>query len=319
MTHSTDLRPRGPVETDVRRAQAALDELWAQTDVETRAYTGNIVALTVSRHLARVEEALAGLEGRYAGRQLIGVMDAEEQESLRVQVMLVPQPGGIYVERLRLRADPEQLRGAILPLLRPATVNHVWWAADTPPGGVLLAELTELADQVIANSLLLDIPPTRQYALADLGWSRSAHWREALAQVFDSPDAARQLRAVRTLTVQYAGSNALPARLFAGWVASTLGWPDLSNVTFQAADCERENGDLCGLELAGQDVTFTLSAAGRERVRCEARWPGVARTTEVNVPPMSLAEGLGRVMARPERGEVFERAWALARASLEQR
>lgn len=317
MTQATDLRPLGPVSTTVRRAQATLDELWAQTNVETRAYTGNIVALTVNRHLARVEEALAGLEGRYAGRQIIGVMDAGEQEELRVQVMLVPQPGGIYIERLRLAAEPEQLRGAILPLLRPATVNHVWWASDAPPGGALLSELTEVADQVIADSLRLDLSPTRHYALADLGWSRSAGWREALAQVFDSPDAARQLRHVNRLTVQYAGNNELPARLFAGWVAGTLGWPNLGQVTFQAADCERENGDLCGLELAGEEVRFTLSAAGSELVRQEARWPGVERVTEVNVPPMSLAEGLGRVMARPERGEVFERAWALARASLE--
>ncbi|GAA5513285.1 hypothetical protein Dcar01_02018 [Deinococcus carri] len=316
MTQATDLRPLGPIETSVRRAQATLDELWAQTDVETRAYTGNIVALTVQRHLSRVEEALAGLEGRYAGRQIIGVMDAGHQAELQVQVSLVPQPGGLYIERLRLAATPEQLQGAILPLLRPATVNHVWWGADTQPGGVLLSELAEIADQVIADSLTLDIPPARYYALADLGWSRSAGWREALAQIFDSPDAARQLGQVDRLTVRYAGTNALPARLFAGWVADTLGWPDLGDVTFEAATCERENGDLCGLELAGEGVRFTLSAGEAELVRTEARWADVERTTELNVPPMSLAEGLARVMARPERREVFERAWALAKASL---
>lgn len=312
----TALRPLGPVETGVRRAQATLDELWAQTDVETRAYTGNIVALTVGRHLARVEEALAGLEGRYAGRQVIGVLDAGYQNPLTVQVSLVPQPGGVYAERLRMAADPEQLQGAILPLLRPATVNHVWWGADTRPGGVLLSQLTDIADQVIANSLTLDIPPARHYALADLGWSRSAGWREALAQVFDSPDAARRLAQVKRLTVRYAGDNALPARLFAGWVADTLGWPDLGSVTFEAAECGRENGDLCGLKLTGKDVSFTLSAGEGELVRRESRWPGMDRTTELNVPPMSLAEGLARVMARPERREVFERAWNLAKASL---
>lgn len=317
MTQATDLRPLGPVSTTVRRAQATLDELWAQTDVETRAYTGNIIALTVERHLERVEEALAGLEGRYAGRQIVAVMDAGPQHPLQVQVSLVPQRGGLYIERLRLAADPEQLQGAILSLLRPATVNHVWWGADTRPGGVLLRELTEIADQVIADSLTLDIPPARHYALADLGWSRSAHWREALAQVFDSPDAVRELPRVNHLTVRYAGNNDLPARLFAGWVADTLGWPDLRNVTFQAVTCERENGDLCGLELTGQDVSFSLSAQGPELVRSVCRWPGMERVTELNVPPMSLAQGLARVMARPERREVFERAWALAKASLE--
>lgn len=314
MTYATDLRPLGPVDTTVQRAQKALDELWTQTRVETRAYTGNIVALTVRRHLERVEEALAGLEGRYAGRQIIGVMDGTDD--LQVHASLVPQTGGLYVERLTLDANPEQLQGAILPLLRPATVNHVWWGADTQPAGTLLSELTEIADQVIADSLSLDIPPDGHYALADLGWSRSAGWREGLAQVFDSPDAARRLAQVDRLTVWYAGRKDLPARLFAGFVASTLGWPDLSGVTFRPERCKREPGDLCGIELAGDSARFSLRAAEGDSVRVEAQWAGIHRTSDVNVPAMTLAEGLARVMARPERAEVFERAWTLARASL---
>ncbi|MDO4247141.1 MAG: glucose-6-phosphate dehydrogenase assembly protein OpcA [Deinococcus sp.] len=305
----------GPVSTTVRRAQATLDELWAQTEVETRAYTGNIVALTVRKHLARVQEALAGLEGRYAGRQIIGVMDGGGD--LKVEASLVPQPGGLHVERLTLDTDPEQLQGAILPLLRPATVNHVWWGADSKPSGTLLSELTEIADQVIADSLTLDIPPARHYALADLGWSRSAGWREALAQMFDSPDAAQQLPQVKELTVRYSGKNDLPARLYAGFIADCLGWHDLRGLTLKAGRCGRENGDLCGVELRGEGVRFALSAeASGDVALAEAEWEGRVRRSEINVPPMSLTAGLARVMARPERGEVFERAWELAKGTL---
>lgn len=315
MTYAMDLKRLGPVDTSVRQAQATLDELWAQTNVETRAYTGNIVTLTVHAHLKRVEEALTGLEGRYAGRQIIGVMDGSDD--LKVHASLVPQTGGLYVERLILDANAQQLQGAILPLLRPATVNHVWWGADTRPTGVLMHELTDVADQIICDSLSLDIPPARHYALADLSWSRSAPWREALAQVFDSPDAARQLPRVKELTVRYSGRKDLPARLFAGFVADTLKWRDLRHVTFKSARCGRENGDLCGLELSGDGVRFALTAEGVGDVaRCEAVWEGVNRVTQVNVPAMTLAEGLGRVMARPERGESFEHAWQLAKASL---
>lgn len=305
---------QGPVETTVQRAQATLDELWARTNVETRAYTGNLVALTTRRHLKRVQEALAGLEGHYAGRQIIGIMDG--RDDLQVHASLVPQERGLYVERLVLNASAEQLQGAILPLLRPATVNHVWWGADARPGGVLLHELMDVADQIIVDSLTLDIPPARHYALADLGWSRSAAWREGLAQVFDSPDAARLLPDMTALTVRYAGRNDLPARLFAGFVADTLGWADLSGVTIRAARCARENGDLCGIELSGPDAQFSLKTQEGDLVRVTARWPGVKRDYLTNVPPMSLTEGLARVIARPERGEVFERAWALAKATL---
>ncbi|UBV41659.1 glucose-6-phosphate dehydrogenase assembly protein OpcA [Deinococcus taeanensis] len=314
MTYATDLKPLGPVDTTVRKAQLTLDELWAQTTVETRAYTGNMIALTVRQHLRRVQEALAGLEGRYAGRQIIGVMDGTDD--LTVHASLVPQTGGLYVERLTLEASPEQLQGAILPLIRPATVNHVWWGADSRPGGTLLAELTEIADQVIVDSLTLDMPPSWHYALADLGWSRSAPWREALAQLFDSPDAAQQLPRVTHLTVRYAGKKDLPARLFAGFIASTLGWPDLSTVEFRAGRCGRENGDLCGVELRGEGVLFSLKAERAEVVQTHCRWENVQRTTEVHVPSMTLAQGLARVMARPERGEVFEAAWALAKQTL---
>ncbi|MFC4454891.1 glucose-6-phosphate dehydrogenase assembly protein OpcA [Deinococcus sonorensis] len=313
MADAVKLKLLGPVHTDVRHVQTSLDTLWDETEIETRAYTGNIIALTTSRHLYRVQQALTGLEGRYAGRQIIGLMDGNEL--IGVQVSLVPQKG-LYVERVILNANPEQLQGAILPLLRPATVNHVWWAADDPPGGALLSELTEVADQVIVDSLTLDVPPSAHFSLADLGWSRSAGWREALAQVFDSQDAVAQLGRVQRVRLSYAGDKDLPARLFAGWIASTLGWNSLEQVTFEKGFCMRENGDLCSIELSGDGVRFALAADGDDLVRTEVKFDGADRVTEVVLPHMSLSEGLARVMSRPERGPVFERSWQLARASL---
>lgn len=314
MTYAKSFKTLGPVDTTVRQAQATLDQLWAQTNVETRAYTGNIVALTTRSHLERVQEALNGLEGRFAGRQIIGVMDG--RDDLTVHASLVAQEGGLYLERLLLDANAEQLQGAILPLLRPATVNHVWWGADSKPTGILLSELTEVADQIIADSLTLDIPPSRHYALADLGWSRAAGWREAIAQVFDSPDAARKLRQVTGLTVRYKGSNDLPARLFAGFVGSTLGWRNLKNVQIKPGRCERGKGDLCSVEMTGKDVRFTWTAQDDQMVHSTAVWPGINRPMDIHVPPMSLAEGLARVMARPERAEIFEKSWQMAKASM---
>ena len=320
MAEATQLKPLGPVHTDVRHVQTALDDLWDQALIETRAFTGNVIALTTSRHLKRVQDALAGLEGRYAGRQILGVMDGNDL--VGVQVSLVPQKG-LYVERVILNANPEQLHGAILPLMRPATINHVWWAADDAPGGQLLRELTDIADQVIVDSLSLDVPPSVHYALADLGWSRSAGWREAFAQIFDSPDATLQLPSLRTLKVTHAGENDLAVRLFAGWIAHILGWKDLSAVQFAAGECTRENGDLCSVELRGQGkdgkaVSFSLETEGKEMCRVRAEFAGMGRQTEVMIPRMSLSEGLERVMSHPERAPVFEAAWKLAKDSLEQ-
>lgn len=306
-----DLQRIGPVQTDVRRAQHTLDSLWSQTDVESRAYTGNIVALTEKRHLERVAEALERLGGRYAGRQIIGVMDGDE--SVEVDVSLVPQRG-LYVERLVLDANAEQLQGAILPLLRPTTLNHVWWATRALPSGDLLAELAEIADQVIADTLSLDLSPDENYALADLGWARTNGWREATAQLFDAPEAAKRFPGLNHLKVSYAGSNDRPARLFAGWIASKFGWLDLSCVSVAKDQaCEREDGDLCSVELSGEEALFALRCGPRFSVQAETRYGQVARRTKMTVLSPSLGEGLGLVMARPERNENFLDSLAVAR------
>lgn len=302
----------GPVQTDVRHAQQVLDGLWDQTGVETRAYTGNIVALTVQRHLERVQEALSSLEGRYAGRQLIGVMDGDE--TVGVEVSLVPQRS-LYIERLTLDANPEQLQGAILPLLRPATVNHVWWASEDAPTGKLLNELADLADQVIGDTLTLQIPPDSRYALADLGWARSATWREAVAQLFDSPDAARELPHIKRLEVEYAAPGSeLPARLFAAWIAAHLGWQDLGRVKLQAhPDSPRQKGDLSRVALTGEGITFEVAASQGESAHWVSDFGGNRFEGDIIVPFMTLGEGLERVMARPDRAADFEAALKLAR------
>ncbi|MDO4264151.1 MAG: glucose-6-phosphate dehydrogenase assembly protein OpcA [Deinococcus sp.] len=303
-----------PCLTTVRGAENAISGLWDCLGVQTRAATGNLVALTERAHLKKVEEALAGLQGRYAGRQIIGVLDDGGSDAVEVQVSLVPQVGGRYVERLVLEAGEEQLRGAILPLLRPATLNYIWWAAERRPGGPLLAELTELADKVICDSLTLDISPGRYYALADLGWPRLSGWREALAQLFDRPEAARHLPGLLALRLTYAGENPLPAQLYGAWVADTLGWPGLSTVTVEAEDCERENGDLCRVELSGADTRFMLEAGEGGVIQSLSEWPGGGFQSSLHLRRFPLTAGLAELLTDARPHPAFERAWARVRA-----
>ncbi|ADY26680.1 Glucose-6-phosphate dehydrogenase subunit [Deinococcus proteolyticus MRP] len=298
----------------VRGAEQAIGELWDSLGVQTRAATGNLVALTERAHLKKVEGALAGLQGRYAGRQIIGVLDGDDADEVQVTVSLVPQEGGRYVERLVLSAGEEQLRGAILPLLRPATLNYIWWAAERRPGGPLLTELTELADKVICDSLTLDISPGRHYALADLGWPRLSGWREALAQLFDRPEAARQLPGLSELRLTYAGQNPLPAQLYGAWVADTLGWPGLGTVTVESDDCGRENGDLCGVELSGAGTRFLLEAGEGGVIHARAEWSGGGFQSSLHLRRLPLTAGLAELLADARPHPAFERAWARVRA-----
>ncbi|GHG00999.1 glucose-6-phosphate dehydrogenase [Deinococcus piscis] len=297
----------------VRAAEGTISELWDCLGVQTRAATGNLVALTERMHLKKVEGALAGLQGRYVGRQIIGVLEGSD-DTVEVQVSLVPQEGGRYVERLVLHASEDQLRGAILPLLRPATLNYIWWAAERRPGGPLLTELTELADKVICDSLTLDIRPGRHYALADLGWPRLSGWREALAQLFDRPEGIQQLPGLQALRLTYAGQNPLPAQLYGAWVADTLGWPDLGGVTVESEDCERENGDLCRVELYGGGAHFVLEAGEGGVIHAQAEWAGGGFQSSLHLRRLPLAAGLAELLADARPHTAFERAWARVRS-----
>lgn len=300
--------------TTVRGAEQSIGKLWDSLGVQTRAATGNLVALTESAHLGKVQQTLAGLQGRYAGRQIIGVLDGAKSGGVEVQVSLVPQVGGHYIERLVLEGDEEQLRGAILPLLRPATLNYIWWAVERRPSGPLLAELTELADKVICDSLTLDISPGRHYALADLGWPRLSGWREALAQLFDRPEAAQQLPDIHELRLSYAGQNPLPAQLFGAWIANTLGWPQHAPVHIRAADCSRENGDLCRVELLGPGTEFVLEAGEGGVIYSQAKWPEGGFQSLLHQRRMPLAAGLAELLSDPRPHPAFEQAWARVRA-----
>lgn len=303
--------PLGPIQSDIRRVGDSLETLWRQVSIEMRAYTGSLVVLTEKKHLERILDALTELRGRYVGRQIIVLLDGESD--LQVLTSLFPQIGGLYVERLLVGAAPEQVLGALAALLPPETVSHVWWASDQAPAEALLAELTDLADQLILDSLTLGIQPIQHCTLADLNWSRCASWREAVAQIFDQGDAAKQLARITKLHIVYSGNRDFAARLFAGFIAHTLGWKNLQKVTFESAQCQRELGDLCGLAMLGEGVEFKLTALEDERVAVEMTWDQMNRKTEMNVPTLTLARGLVYVLVQSRQNVVFEQALSLAR------
>ncbi|WP_338014508.1 hypothetical protein [Deinococcus cavernae] len=114
----------------------------------------------------------------------------------------------------------EQLQGRSCPFCGPPP-STTCGGSDSKPTGTLLSELTEVADQIIADSLTLDIPrhgitpwPTWAGAGRRLARSRCPGVRQ--------PRRARHLKQVNALSVKYKGRNDLPARLFAGFIGSTL-------------------------------------------------------------------------------------------------
>jgi len=144
----------------------------------------------------------------------------------------------------------EILADAVAPLLVADLPSVVWWTGRPRPADPVLRRFARgLVDRVLVDSALFRDPgaglialarwredPRRRAALADLAWERMRQWRQLLAQTMDAPDARARLRAIREVTIAYAGPE-LPEEglLLAGWLAGSLRWQPLDSPAFGVA------------------------------------------------------------------------------------
>ena len=155
---------------------------------------------------------------------------------------------------LAVRGDAAaHLAGIVTPLLIHDLPTHVWWPGDPPFRDPVFEQLVELSDRVIVDSadfgdLLAGLRRLanlrRQSGVGDLAWERLSWWQELTAQFFDAPRFRRYLPNLSRLAhpVRRAPSASRPrhedadevspgvaspmaeALLYAGWIATRLGW-----------------------------------------------------------------------------------------------
>jgi hypothetical protein len=107
----------------------------------------------------------------------------------------------------------------------------------------MLESLVDGCDRFVVDTAAMEHPERSMRALEDLlrrkasrcaigdvSWSVQAPWRDIVAQFFDPLDVRVYLETVDRVTIEYAAgdenqlSNSSQAYLFAGWLASRLGW-----------------------------------------------------------------------------------------------
>lgn len=99
-------------------------------------------------------------------------------------------------------------------------------------------------------------------AISDFNFTRFNPWRELVAQFFDPEDQRAYLAGIDHVTIEYAAgaenepTNPSQAYLFAGWLASRLGWRPLSAPTEVLVDGQREHTLL---DSAGKKITLELN------------------------------------------------------------
>ncbi|HSK92837.1 MAG TPA: glucose-6-phosphate dehydrogenase assembly protein OpcA [Candidatus Angelobacter sp.] len=229
-----------------------------------RASVLNLIVTVVDTDAAdRVVRTLTGLGVRHPSRAIILVPDPAgggPKLDARISAHCNDTSSGsdqVCYEEVVLTVRGESashLNGIVAPLLIHDLPTHVWWPGDPPFRDPIFDQLVEVADRLIVDSADFgDLLPglrrlanlRRRSGVGDLSWERLAWWQELTAQFFDAPRFRRYLPNLSRLQLRYAvpaapaqpldpdeASEVAPgtpapivqALLYAGWIATRLGW-----------------------------------------------------------------------------------------------
>ncbi len=136
------------------------------------------------------------------------------------------------------------LASIIIPLLVHDLPVALWWPRDPQFSSHRADRLLPIADRLIVDGsswsgdgldrlgAMALVTQARRLVVADFAMLRQARWREALASVYDLPDLRPHLRAVRSITVEFAApeegdpaalTNVVRPVYHVAWLASRLG------------------------------------------------------------------------------------------------
>jgi glucose-6-phosphate dehydrogenase assembly protein OpcA len=208
---------------------------------------------------------------------------------------------------------PEYLNNAVAALRLSSLPTLVWWRGGSVQS---LDGLAALADRLVLDAHdPSDVWDTvgalaEKTAVSDLRWTRLTRWRALMAHFFDMADIRAAAPAFRTLCIDGADRHA--ARLFAGWVASSLRWPPGTSFEFH----ETPGGSAIERVVLGdgaQELTLRLESS-RTCVEAAARVSGLAGASRiVSLGDQRLAAFIGEELRIRARDLAFERAVAASK------
>lgn len=215
---------------------------------EARQVLDIIHGLSVAHPSRAIVVAADGAAGPSAtpAAQYAARTESAEQPGIQAYVGAFTGPNNCYGEDILLLAHGEAARhlpGVILPLIVTGLPTVLWWLGEPPFGSEMLEALVDGSDRLIVDTSTMAHPERSMRALEDLmrrkgartavgdmSWTVQAPWRDIVAQFFDPPDVRVYLDNVSRVTLEYAAgeedapANSSQAYLFAGWLASRLGW-----------------------------------------------------------------------------------------------
>ena len=249
---------------DVEVVERQLAELWQETArdpeadadaVVLRARVANLlVFVSNDAALADVHEMLGELTAIHPSRVLmmLGLREATDQD-IEMWVESICQTDKrtgvrrLSCEEITLKAQGKfvvELPSAALPLLAPDLATFLWWRDAPHVSDKVLDKLLRATDRLVIDSAefanpqldlikvnnLFGAEDYDHVGVSDLNWARLTFWRELLADFYDVAACQPWLDSIDSVQIDYVAperdetSVAPQALLFAGWLASRLGW-----------------------------------------------------------------------------------------------
>jgi hypothetical protein len=267
-----------------------------------RASVLDLIVVTDEESAPGISKVVSDLSGHYPSRAILMISDPDEREAnldicLSAFCSVRPgMPGGSQTcaEQITIHVEgppAKHLESLAGPLLLPDLPVFLWFPNGEIPGPEY-AGVVALADRLILDSGSVDegeaflrnvanLCTDGSLGVGDLQWAALSPWRSLLADLFAPADRSGDLEQIRRVEVLHRPTGESRALLFAGWLASALGWRPQR--TFRTVR-ERE---FVFSGPAGE-VTVALSPDSpdvrlrRVRVLCEERSYQVSRHRELS-------------------------------------
>jgi len=308
--------------------ETALRELLSSKHAENGGFVParvlNMLVFVESDYSGEIANRLRGV-GRYHASRMVVLSYEPHRERLnaRVSVASDGEPGPEEVALLRETAIVEigeRHLDDLLTIADPLVVSDLptlLWsphrhpeAADALLGLAQATLIDSIEEPVWSEAIERACALSEQVYVVDLAWLRSTPWRERVAATFDSASMRLELGSLDSLTIRHHPDSTVAAMLFAGWLASRLGW-ELSPSQIEGRT--GHDGMLIGRARAqqGTDVELRLQAAPELQV------PGLAsvRLSSDLGLELSLDRGPGGLHAHRRDPGDAERTWTLLGAS----
>jgi Glucose-6-phosphate dehydrogenase subunit len=273
-----------------------------RTRAPARSLIATVVVVGDMERLVPAAEALSQLSEADGVRTILIAEgdDPSPRALVTEQSIAIPGLAARYIDNAIA-----SLRLSSLPAL-------VWWRGGSVEA---LDDVAGLADRLVLDTQSPDETWARaqtfldETAVTDLRWARLTRWRALLAHMFDVPRVRAAAGRFTRLSIEAADVPA--ARLYAGWLKTSLRWSPSTGISIRQVGDGRS--PLERVALAGDDLTLTLQMPSAGSCLRASINDEEASARVVPMGDGALTALIGEELGIRTRDLAFERALRAAR------